>query len=110
MIIKLLDARIGKVWRVDRSDFIDTNTHGSGEIALRCDVPGLKKSSVREENVNVSERRINYVNGAARVDGNPGSVAQARIFKREQRSALRFKLVDVIDGRIDKKDIAQRIG
>src|SRR5258708_5917560 len=110
MIVKFLNARIRKVRRVERAHFIDTHADRPGKMSLRCDVPGLKKSSIRKKNNNVSELRVNHIDRAARVDRNAGGVAHARIFKREKGGALGFKFVHKIDGGINEKYSVQSIG
>src|SRR5579872_1504683 len=78
-------------------------------MALRVAAPGLKKGSVGEKNVDRALLSIVDINRSAGVHRDAGGVAQARVFKGKERSALGLKFVNKSGGWVGKEKIAQRV-
>ena len=110
MIVEFLNARVRGIGRIESALFVDADAQRPGKMPLSGAAPGLEKCSIGKEDMDAALLRVSDINGAAGIHRDSRGVAHTRVLERKQGSAIRFKFVDKIGGRVGEENIAQRIG
>src|SRR5580704_19076875 len=104
VVVDFQHAGIGGIGHIESSLFVGAYAQRAGKVALRVAVPGLKKRSVRKKNMDRALLGIADIDRSARVHRDARGVAQARVLKGKQGSALGLKFVNESGSRIGKEN------